>query len=53
MEQINYCTPTVQPSKKELKAEVIIENEKGHFSGGDGIKKLQIVLDKLLEISKS
>ncbi len=39
--------------KKELDAEIIVENKKGHFTEDDGIKELQIALYKLLEISKS
>ena len=38
--------------KKKLGAEIIVEHKKGHFSSGDKINKLPIVLDKLLEISR-
>lgn len=38
--------------KKELGAEIIIEHNKGHFSGGDGVTELPIVLEKILEMSK-
>lgn len=37
---------------KELGAEIIIEHNKGHFRGNeDGVFKLPIVLEKILEIS--
>ncbi|KKQ77933.1 MAG: hypothetical protein A3A96_04125 [Candidatus Zambryskibacteria bacterium RIFCSPLOWO2_01_FULL_39_39] len=39
--------------KEKLGAEIIIENNKGHFSGSDGIKKLQSLLDAVLKMSKS
>ncbi len=39
--------------KKELGAEIIIEHNKGHFRGNeDGVFKLPIVLEKILEMSK-
>jgi predicted alpha/beta hydrolase family esterase len=38
--------------KKELEAEIIIEHNKGHFNKSDGITKLLIVLEKILEMSK-
>lgn len=39
---------------KELGAEIIIEHNKGHFRGNeDGVFKLPIVLEKILEISEN
>lgn len=34
-----------------LGAKTVIEHGKGHFSGGDGIKELPLVLEKILELS--
>jgi len=36
--------------EERLKAKTFIEHDKGHFSGGDGIKELPIVLEKILTI---
>jgi predicted alpha/beta hydrolase family esterase len=36
--------------ENELRADVIIEHEKGHFSGSDGIKKLPSALASILKI---
>ncbi len=47
--------PLVENKKlfeKRLNTKIIIENDKGHFSGSDGITELPVVLDSLLEISK-
>jgi hypothetical protein len=33
--------------KKKLKAKIIIEHNKGHFSGSDGVTKLPIVLESI------
>ncbi len=38
--------------KEKLGAEIIMEHNKGHFSGSDGITELPIVLNSLLKISK-
>lgn len=38
--------------KKELKAKIVIENDMKHFSGDDGIRKLPVVLDSILELSQ-
>jgi len=38
--------------KEKLNAEVIVEHNMKHFSGGDGITELPVVLDALLKISK-
>lgn len=38
--------------KEKLNAEVIIEHNMKHFSGGDGVTELPAALDKLLEMSK-
>jgi len=38
--------------KEKLGAEIIIEYNKGHFSGSDGITELPIVLDSLLKMSE-
>lgn len=38
--------------KEKLNATVFVEHNMGHFSGGEGIFQLPIVLNKLLEISK-
>jgi uncharacterized protein len=38
--------------KEKLAAKIIIESKRGHFSGSDGIKKLPVVLEELLTISK-
>lgn len=39
--------------RKELGAEIIIEHNKGHFRGNeDGVFKLPVVLEKILEMSK-
>ncbi len=37
--------------KEKLGAEIIMEKNKGHFTEGDGVKKNQTALDKLIEIS--
>jgi uncharacterized protein len=39
--------------KDKLRANIIIENNKKHFSGDDGIHKLSVVLDVLNEMVKS
>ena len=36
----------------KLGAKILTEHKKGHFSGGDGVKKLPIVLKSVLNISK-
>ncbi len=38
--------------KKELNAKIIIEKNKGHFSGSDNIRKLPVVLNELLKLTK-
>lgn len=38
--------------KRYLNAEVIIQHEMKHFSGENGVTKLQIALDSILKISK-
>ncbi len=38
--------------KKELNAKVIMEHNKGHISGQDGVKEVPSILNCLLEISK-
>ena len=38
--------------KEKLDAKIVIESKKGHFSGSDGIKKLPVILEELLKISK-
>lgn len=38
--------------EKELNAKVIIEKNKGHFSGEDGVTKLPVVLKEILRISR-
>lgn len=38
--------------KEKLKAKIIIEHNKGHFSGEDNIKELPSVLNSLLEMIK-
>ncbi|MFQ5662173.1 MAG: RBBP9/YdeN family alpha/beta hydrolase [Candidatus Paceibacteria bacterium] len=37
----------------KLNAKIIVENNKGHFSGVDGIKELPIVLSAILEMSNT
>ena len=39
--------------KNKLNAKIILEKNKGHFSGGDKVTKLNSVLKELLAISKS
>jgi len=41
-----------QTFRTELGAKIIIEHGKGHFSGSDGIKKLDSALSSILEMSK-
>jgi len=36
--------------KEKLGSEIIIEHDKKHFSGSDGVKELPIVLEKILEL---
>jgi len=36
--------------EKELGAKIIIENNKGHFSGSDGVTELPVVLQSILEM---
>ena len=36
--------------EKELGAKIIIENNKGHFSGSDGITELPVVFQLVLEM---
>ena len=38
-------------TKKPLWAKIIVEHQKGHFSGDDGIKELPSALEALLEIA--
>lgn len=38
--------------KQKLRAKIIIQHKKGHFSGSDGIKKLPIVLRELLKMAR-
>jgi uncharacterized protein len=38
--------------RKKVGAMIIVEHNKGHFSGSDGITELPIALDSLLEISR-
>lgn len=35
-----------------LGSEIIVQDGKGHFSGGEGTKEIPVVLEKLLEISR-
>ncbi len=39
--------------KEKLNAEIIIEKNKGHFSGSDNVNELPIVLNSFLRISKN
>lgn len=39
--------------RRKLGAKIIIQHNKGHFSGNDGIRKAPIVLESLLKISKN
>lgn len=38
--------------RNKLNAKIIVLHKKGHFSGSDGIKKLPLVLNELLKMSK-
>jgi len=38
--------------KKKLGAKIIIQHNKGHFSGSDNIKKLPVVLRELIKMAK-
>jgi len=38
--------------KEKLGAEIIVEHNKGHFSGSDGIKELPSALEAILKISQ-
>lgn len=38
--------------KERLGAKIIIEKQKGHFSGEDGIRKVPVVLSELLKIAE-
>ena len=38
---------------QRLNAKTIVEHEKGHFSGGDGIIELPVVLQLILDIAKN
>ena len=38
--------------KEKLDAELVVDHEKGHFSGDDGIDVLPVALDAVLKISK-
>lgn len=38
--------------KEKLGSKIVIEWQKGHFSGSDGVKELPVVLEAVLEISK-
>ena len=38
--------------KQKLGAKIILEKNKSHFSGSDGVKKLPIVLSELLQMAK-
>ena len=38
--------------KEKLSAKIIVENNKGHFSGSDGIDNLSFALEALLELSR-
>ncbi len=38
--------------KEKLEAKIVIEHNKGHFSGSDGIKELPSALDSVLEIAE-
>ncbi|TSC96126.1 MAG: hypothetical protein Athens071426_661 [Parcubacteria group bacterium Athens0714_26] len=42
----------VKVFKKKLKPKIIICKNKGHFIGSDGVVKLPVVLESVLEISK-
>lgn len=48
------CVPLTDKEifKEKLNAEIIVEHEKGHFSGSDNISELSIVLEKLMEMAK-
>lgn len=39
--------------KQKLGAKVIVEHNKGHYSGEDGISELPVALDELLEMTRS
>jgi len=38
--------------RNKLHSNIIIQHNKGHFSGSDGVKKLPIVLNSILKLSK-
>jgi len=38
--------------KEKLGSKIVIEQQKGHFSGSDGLKELPVALEAVLEISK-
>ncbi len=37
--------------KDKLSSEIVIEHQKGHFSGGEGVTELPIVLESILKIA--
>ena len=42
----------IKAFKSELGAEIIVEHDKGHFSGDNGINELPVALDSVLKILK-
>ena len=42
----------IKAFKSELGAEIIVEHDKGHFSGDNGIDELPVALDSVLKLSK-
>ena len=49
----NFLEENKKIFQNKLNAEVILKENKGHYTEYDGVKKLLIVVDKLLEISRS
>lgn len=39
--------------KKKFNAEIVVEHEKGHFTTGDGVEKLESLLNAILEIKEN
>jgi len=37
--------------EEKIRAKIIIEHNKGHFSGSDGIRQLPIILDEILKMA--
>ena len=38
--------------RDQLNATIVIEHDKGHFSGSDGVRELPVVLDAVLSMAK-